>query len=108
MITEQIRHSFSIIITITFLTLLTASVAFPAPDVPVTFSILHTNDFHGQMEPVSSNPGSARIAQVVNDIRTSAGASNVLLVDAGDQMQGSLLSNLQNGEPVIATYNSMG
>ena len=108
MITKQIRRSFTIITTLIILTILFSSVAFPAPAVPVTFSILHTNDFHGQMEPVASNPGSARVAQVVNDIRTSAGASNVLLVDAGDQMQGSLLSNLQNGEPVIATYNSMG
>ena len=28
-----------------------------APADPVTFTILHTNDFHGQLEPSGSNPG---------------------------------------------------
>jgi len=85
-----------------------------APSVPVTFTILHTNDFHGQLEPSGSNPGMARVATVVNNIRTAVGAANVLLVDAGDEMQGSLLSNLGDGTPIgkgiptIATYNAMG
>ncbi|CAG0993076.1 partial 2',3'-cyclic-nucleotide 2'-phosphodiesterase / 3'-nucleotidase / 5'-nucleotidase, partial [Anaerolineales bacterium] len=85
-----------------------------APAVPVSFTILHTNDFHGQLEPSGSNPGSARIATFVNSVRTALGDSNVLLVDAGDEMQGSLLSNLGDGTaagkgaPTIATYNAMG
>jgi len=85
-----------------------------APPTTTTFTILHTNDFHGQLEASGSNPGLARVAQVVNDIRTSAGAANVLLVDAGDEMQGSLLSNLGDGTPtgkgipVIAGFNAMG
>ncbi len=74
----------------------------------INFTILHTNDFHGQLEPSGSNPGMARVAQVVNDVRTAVGADNVLLVDAGDEMQGSLLSNLQKGAPTIATFNAMG
>ena len=84
------------------------------PPVDVTFTILHTNDFHGQLEPSGSNPGSPRVAQVVNDIRTAVGAANVLLVDSGDQMQGSLLSNLGDGTatgkgiPTIDVYNNMG
>jgi 2',3'-cyclic-nucleotide 2'-phosphodiesterase (5'-nucleotidase family) len=79
-----------------------------APPVPVTFTILHTNDFHGQLEASGSNPGMARVADVVNDVRAAVGAANVLLVDAGDEMQGSLLSNLQKGVPTIATFNAMG
>jgi 2',3'-cyclic-nucleotide 2'-phosphodiesterase (5'-nucleotidase family) len=75
---------------------------------PITFTILHTNDFHGQLEASGSNPGMARVAQVVSDVRTAVGAGNVLLVDAGDEMQGSLLSNLQKGLPTIATFNAMG
>ncbi len=78
-----------------------------APASPVTFTILHTNDFHGQLEPAGSNPGMARVAKVVNDVRTAVGAGNVLLVDGGDEMQGSLLSNLQKGLPTIATFNAM-
>jgi 2',3'-cyclic-nucleotide 2'-phosphodiesterase (5'-nucleotidase family) len=91
-----------------------------APAVPVTFTILHTNDFHGQLEASStdatkaSNPGAARVSNVVNLIRTAKGAANVLLVDAGDEMQGSLLSNLGDGTatgkglPTIAAFNAMG
>ena len=75
---------------------------------PISFTVLDTNDFHGQLEPSGSNPGMARVAQVVNDVRTSVGAGNVLLVDAGDEMQGSLLSNLQHGAPTVATFNAMG
>ncbi|MHB8892832.1 MAG: bifunctional metallophosphatase/5'-nucleotidase [Candidatus Limnocylindrales bacterium] len=90
-----------------------AAPAIAAPASPVSFTILHTNDFHGQLEPSSSNPGSARVAQVVNGIRTAVGDANTLLVDAGDEMQGSLLSNLGDGTatgkgiPTIAVYNAM-
>ena len=74
----------------------------------VSFTILHTNDFHGQLESSGSNPGMARVASVVNGVRSAKGADKVLLVDAGDEMQGSLLSNLQKGAPTIATFNAMG
>jgi len=74
---------------------------------PISFTILHTNDVHGQLEASGSNPGMARVAAVVNDVRTAKGAANVLLADAGDEMQGSLLSNLQKGLPTIATFNAM-
>ena len=73
-----------------------------------TFTILDTNDFHGQLQASGSNPGLARVAAVVNGIRGEVGKDNVLLVDAGDEMQGSLLSNLQKGEPTIAAFNAMG
>ena len=79
----------------------------PVYAASLTFTILHTNDFHGQLEASGSNPGMARVAAVVNDVRSSVGAGNVLLVDAGDEMQGSLLSNLQKGLPTIATFNAM-
>ena len=82
------------------------------PDATVTFTLLHTNDFHGQLEPVGSpnpsNPGMARVAGKVEEIRAAKGAANVLLVDGGDMMQGSLLSNLNKGAPVMAVYNAMG
>jgi 5'-nucleotidase/UDP-sugar diphosphatase len=91
-----------------------------APPADVTFTILHTNDFHGQLEASNpdptkaSNPGMARTANVINTIRSAKGATNVLLVDAGDEMQGSLLSNLGDGTatgkgiPTIDTFNTMG
>ncbi|HEX5589444.1 MAG TPA: 5'-nucleotidase C-terminal domain-containing protein [Candidatus Limnocylindrales bacterium] len=75
---------------------------------PIEFAILHTNDFHGQLEASGSNPGLARVAAVANAVRTTEGADNVLLVDAGDAMQGSLLSNIQKGAPTIAAFEAMG
>jgi len=90
-----------------------AAPASAAPPNPVSFTILHTNDVHGQLELSGSNPGMARVAAVVNGIRGSVGAANTLLVDVGDEMQGSLLSNLGDGTasgkgiPTIATFNAM-
>ena len=86
--------------------LLASAVAAPAsaaPASPVTFTILHTNDFHGQLErsrAATSNPGSARVAayrERRSDTRSAL--DNVLLVDAGDEMQGSLLSQPPAGRP---------
>ena len=74
----------------------------------INFTILHTNDFHGQLQASGSNPGLARVSQVINDVRTAVGADNVLVVDDGDEMQGSLLSNIYQGEPVIASFNAIG
>ncbi len=75
---------------------------------PTTFTILHTNDFHGNLEPAGSNPGAAKIATFIKGVRTAAGAENVALFDAGDIMQGSLLSNLYKGEATVAYYRSIG
>jgi 2',3'-cyclic-nucleotide 2'-phosphodiesterase/3'-nucleotidase len=104
----------TIFISLVFLFSLFSSAVGAAPAVPVSFTILHTNDFHGQLEASGSNPGMARVATIINGVRTAKGASNVLLVDAGDEMQGSLLSNLGDGTatgkgaPTIGTYNAMG
>ncbi|HSL43112.1 MAG TPA: 5'-nucleotidase C-terminal domain-containing protein [Anaerolineales bacterium] len=108
----------TVLVTLALLFSLFSTTAGAAPNLvpssPVSFTILHTNDFHGQLEPASGIPGSARVANFVNSVRTSMGEANVLLVDAGDQMQGSLLSNMGDGTPkskgkaTIATYNAMG
>ncbi len=77
-------------------------------DAIVNFTILHTNDFHGNLQLAGSNPGMARVAQKIIDVRTAVGEDNVLLVDAGDIMQGTLLSNLFYGESTIDVYNYVG
>jgi 2',3'-cyclic-nucleotide 2'-phosphodiesterase (5'-nucleotidase family) len=84
-----------------------AQPAAPSDDV-ATITILHTNDFHGNLELSGSNPGMARTAKVINDVRAAVGADNVALLDAGDIMQGSLLSNLFHGESTIDVYNFVG
>ena len=105
------KEKFNLVLVLMLVAALGIPAAVPsqaAPPVPVTITILHHNDFHGQLEPSGSNPGLARLANTVNTVRGEVGAGNVLLVDAGDEMQGSLLSNVWQGEPVIAAYNLMG
>jgi 2',3'-cyclic-nucleotide 2'-phosphodiesterase (5'-nucleotidase family) len=106
--TSQIRRGFTSLITLVFLITLFSTAALSAPPVPVTFTILHTNDFHGQLEASGSNPGAARTAFIINNAKSTLDADKVLVVDAGDEMQGSLLSNMQKGLPVIGTYNAIG
>ena len=59
--------------------LLASAVAAPAsaaPASPVTFTILHTNDFHGQLEAVGQQPGlGPRRRRSSNDVRTAVGAT---------------------------------
>jgi len=80
-----------------------------APEaVPIT--ILHTNDFHANLKPDSSNRGgSAYIAGYVNQVKTEVGAENVVLLDAGDIMFGGTpFGPLTEGEAVIDIYNRLG
>jgi len=73
----------------------------------INFSILHTNDFHGQLEKSGSNPGLPSVAyQVTQQQAAVGGAQNTILVDGGDEMQGSLLSNLYHGESTIAAFTA--
>jgi len=81
------------------------------PGKPTFITILYTNDFHGRLEsftPIDDIVGgSARIATLVKGIRDSA-PGIVLLLDAGDAIHGTILSNFFNGEPVIDVMNAMG
>ncbi len=80
-----------------------------APDATATITILHTNDVHGNLEPVTSGsnptPGMARLAKV---LKANTTAGSTLILDAGDIMQGSLLSNIKKGAPTIDIYNYLG
>jgi len=78
-----------------------ASEPLVVPGKPTFITILHTNDFHGRLDQ------SARIATLVKGIRESA-PGIVLLLDAGDAIHGTVLSNLFYGEPVIEVMNAMG
>jgi 2',3'-cyclic-nucleotide 2'-phosphodiesterase (5'-nucleotidase family) len=93
--------------------LVVVSLAMPAAAparaaAPISFTILHTNDFHGNLELSGSNPGAARVAAKIAAVRAAVGSQNTLLFDAGDIMQGSLLSNLQKGLPTIDYYRTIG
>ena len=93
-----------------------------AAEGDISFTILHTNDFHGNLEAsaittttssggttyLMSNPGAARVANQISQVRTMVGSQNVLLLDGGDIMQGSLISNIQKGLPTIDYYRTIG
>jgi 2',3'-cyclic-nucleotide 2'-phosphodiesterase (5'-nucleotidase family) len=109
-----------------------------APQMPVTqrvsgsFTILHTNDIHGDLQefvvdtgdatsqtgdrgrPYQEYPrrgvigGVARLATAVARARAAHPAGSVLLVDAGDTFGDGLLANLMRGEATIRMMNALG
>ena len=74
-----------------------------AREVPIT--IIHTCDLHGNILPTESYEGKtnvggiARCATMIRQIR--AQEKNVLLVDAGDSMQGTPVSFLSDGQVMV-------
>lgn len=80
----------------------------------VTLTILHINDMHGRLEPFTPSGakedvgGLVRVATLVNQIRAEAGGEGVILLNAGDAVHGTNVTNLFNGEPVIDAMNAMG
>ncbi|MCO5144482.1 MAG: bifunctional metallophosphatase/5'-nucleotidase [Oligoflexia bacterium] len=79
-------------------------------------TLVALTDFHGALEGeihFSKNSqevqqgGAALIAGYIQAIRSGSG-NPVVIVDAGDLFQGSMVSNLAEGEPVIRFYNTLG
>jgi 5'-nucleotidase len=73
--------------------------------------ILHTNDTHSNIEPLSSGRnkgfgGVQRRANYIDSVRKAH--SNVLLLDAGDYNQGTPYFTLFKGEMEVMLYNAMG
>ncbi len=75
-----------------------------------TLRILHTNDHHSHLEPVTVGDkklgGVARRATLINQIRAEGG--NTLLVDGGDVFQGTLFFNKYEGQADLYFYNALG
>jgi len=86
-----------------------------------SLTILHTNDFHARVDEYNRNGarcseadadaglcigGAPRVATVVDDFRAKTG--NLLVLDAGDQFQGTLFFTLFQGEVLNTTMNYIG
>lgn len=71
--------------------------------------ILHTNDTHSCIEPEKNgNAGVLNRALLIEEIKATEGAGNVLLFDCGDFSQGSLYYNTFKGDVEIEIMNAMG
>jgi len=66
-----------------------------------------TNDFHGAIEGNSSNPGSAKLKSYVDYYR-ALNPDGTFVLDAGDAFQGTPVSNLHRGKPVVEAMNAIG
>ncbi|HEU4521045.1 MAG TPA: 5'-nucleotidase C-terminal domain-containing protein, partial [Thermoanaerobaculia bacterium] len=83
----------------------------PPPVEPVRVVLVGTTDVHGwfngRVENGVQRGGVAILASYVEALRAASG-DNVVLVDSGDMFQGTLESNLFEGEPVVRAYNALG
>jgi 2',3'-cyclic-nucleotide 2'-phosphodiesterase/3'-nucleotidase len=75
--------------------------------------LLHTNDFHGAILPggrerSTGRPwgGSAVLAAYIDSLRAENPEGTVLL-DGGDLFQGTMISNLQFGRPVVEQMDAL-
>lgn len=78
-----------------------------------TLRIISTNDFHGRLEPTADangvlHGGAAYTAAEIQKARTECSSCEVILVDGGDLFQGTAVSNLSYGRPIVDYYNRMG
>lgn len=81
----------------------------------LTLVIVHDNDFHGNLKPLKDKRisktdlvgGSAYIAAMIEDIREKY-PGKVLVLDAGDIAQGTPISNIFEGKPVVEVMNRIG
>lgn len=84
-------------------------------------TVLHTNDFHARFEPISKYDsgcgaednaegkcfgGSARLVTAVSEARSRS--QNNILVDGGDQFQGTLFYTYYKGKLAAEMMNKLG
>ncbi|MGJ8595676.1 bifunctional metallophosphatase/5'-nucleotidase [Sulfitobacter sp.] len=86
-----------------------------------TLTILHTNDFHARFEPISKYDGPCGVedntegkcfggtARLVTAIKEAKGrTNNAILVDGGDQFQGTLFYSYYKGQLAAEMMNKLG
>lgn len=84
----------------------------PVAAQPATVTILHTNDFHSQFDPLQppeepSQGGAARLKALIDSIRMEKGEKNVLLLNAGDNFQGTMFYNTWKGSAEVMMLNHL-
>lgn len=90
---------------LTFLLILgTISFIFAAEKEIVILSI---NDFHGALAPAGKNVGAVKLVDALKTEKAK-NPEGTIIVSAGDNYQGSAMSNLLYGEPVSEVFKEMG
>ena len=76
----------------------------------VNLSVVGTNDLHGGVLAEDGRGGLALLGGYLRNLRAvrQSDGGGVLLLDAGDLFQGTLESNMNEGEVVVAAYNALG
>ena len=78
-----------------------------SPENTIVIVILHTNDIHSHLLPEYGQGGSAYIASIV-DNEKGQHPGRVLLLDAGDIVDGDPVGDLFYGRSVIEVMNAIG
>lgn len=103
----------------------TVAISAGAAHADFTLHVLHINDFHSRIEPINKFDstcdaesleknecfgGVARLAAKINELRDQlrADGQNVIVLDAGDQFQGSLFYTTYKGKETIEFMNAIG
>lgn len=86
------------------LTVLPAFAEEAAAQEPVVITIFHTNDVHGRYNS-EQGMGYAMMASYINRARAEG---NVLVVDAGDTLHGTVFANSVKGESIVEVMNAIG
>ncbi|MDP5085407.1 MAG: 5'-nucleotidase C-terminal domain-containing protein [Yoonia sp.] len=94
-----------------------------AASADYTLHIIHTNDLHSRIEPINAFDstcnaeanaagecfgGVARVVTKINELREQLAGQNVLVLDAGDQYQGSLMYTTYKGDVEAEFMNVIG
>ncbi|RQP05505.1 MAG: multifunctional 2',3'-cyclic-nucleotide 2'-phosphodiesterase/5'-nucleotidase/3'-nucleotidase [Paracoccus sp. BP8] len=96
-----------------------------AAQADYTLHVLHINDFHSRIEPINAYDstcdaeaeakdecfgGVARLATKIRELRDGlkAEGQNVIVLDAGDQYQGSLFYTTYKGKETVEFMNAIG
>jgi len=69
--------------------------------------VLSINDFHGALAPAGKNVGAVKLVDAIKT-EEAKNPEGTIIVSAGDNYQGSAMSNLMYGEPVSSVFKEMG
>ncbi|MDQ5911247.1 MAG: Metallophos protein, partial [Pseudomonadota bacterium] len=111
------KHPLLLLLPLALLTACNGHSDNPTANRPITVTILHTNDTHSRLEPFprdselsASNTGPqqggiARRKALIDQVR--AAEPHVMLLDAGDNFQGTIFYNAWKGSAEVMALNTL-